>query len=148
MTDAIIIPLEVWQDPQGDVILVYSEWECSVYFSCWTTSGEPADFICQLSFQYAFAVRSFARKYLPYRIPQPSGHSFILRVPDSDLVREHITYRLHHYSDSPPQHSDLKHYVVVGGDIYHEILANGFTAATILKKDVTDPRLLRLIAAA
>ena len=35
MIDATIIPLDFWQAPQGDVILVYSEHECSIYFACW-----------------------------------------------------------------------------------------------------------------
>jgi hypothetical protein len=31
---AVQIPLEVWQDPQGDIILNISERECNAYFGC------------------------------------------------------------------------------------------------------------------
>jgi len=39
----------------------------------------------------------------------------------------------------------MKHFVVMGHDIYHEILAVGFTASTIPAKTIQDPRLLELI---
>ena len=100
MTDAIIIPLAFWQDPQGDVILVYSEHECSVYFACWNGAGEPADFIGRLSFEQASGVRSFRQEHIPYRIPPHSGHSYILQIPDSELVRDHIAYRQRHYPNA------------------------------------------------
>jgi len=145
LTDAAIVPLPFWQDPQGDVILVYSEVECSVYFGCWSTTGEPADFIGHLTFEHASAVRSFSREFLPYRIPTHSGHSYILEILDSEFVRQHVAYRQHHYPNFPG--SKRRHFVVVGHDVYHEILAFEFNARTIPKQDVTDVRLLRLIAA-
>ena len=147
MTDSTAIPLEVWPDPKGDIILVYSEHECSVYFNCWITAGKSADFLGRLSFERAVGVRSFTREFLPYRIPTNSGHSYVLHIPDSDLVREHVTYRQQHYANSSFRPPVPKHFVVVGHDIYHEILADIFTATTIPKQNVTDPRLLRLIAA-
>jgi hypothetical protein len=33
------IRLAAWRDPQGEVLLVYSEAECSIYFGCWTAAG-------------------------------------------------------------------------------------------------------------
>jgi len=145
LTDAAIVRLPFWQDPQGDVILIYSEVECSVYFSCWSKAGEPADFIGHLSFEHAAAVRSFSREFLPYSIPIHSGHSYILQIPDSEFVREHFAYRKRYYPHLPGR--EQKHFVVVGHDIYHEILAFEFSASTIPNQDVTDARLLRLIAA-
>lgn len=147
MTDAVVIPLDIWQDPQSDIVLIYSEYECSVYFNCWITSGKPADFLGQLSFERAVGVRSFTREFLPYRIPTHRGHSYALLIPDSDLVREHVAYRELHYADSSFRPPIPKHYVVVGHDIYHEILADGIATTTIPKQGVSDPRLLRLIAA-
>ncbi len=144
MTDAIVIPLEFWQDPHGDVILIYSEQECSVYFACWKARGIPAEFIGHLSFR-ASAARSFAREYLPYRVPPHTHHSYILHIPSSDFVREHTAYRQSHYPNSPKL-PEPNHYVVQGHDIYHEILAYHFTTSTIPNQNVTDPRLLRLIA--
>src|SRR5437588_8424600 len=101
MTEATVIPLKNWQDPQGDVVLLYAERECSVFFSCWLSPGEPADYIGQLSFEHASAVRSFGREFLPYRLPKHSHHSYILTVPDSDMVREYVAYRKQHYPRSP-----------------------------------------------
>jgi hypothetical protein len=144
VTEATIIPLQFWQDPQGDVILIYSEAECSVYFACWADAGEPAGFIGHISFEHAAAVRSFARESLPYRIASHNSHSYILQVSDSDLVREHIAYRQSHYPHFPGR--EQQHFVVTGHDIYHEILATSFTARTIPNQDVLDPRLLRLIS--
>jgi len=144
MIDAVAIPLEVWQDPQGDVILIYSENECSVYFACWAGAGEPADFIGHLSFDHGCGVRSFHREFSPYQVSNP-GKSEILRIPDSELVREHLAYRKRHYSHLPPKLVVPNHYVVRGHDIYHEILADGFVCNKIPNEDVTDPRLVRLI---
>lgn len=146
MKDATVIPLEFWQDPQSDVILVYSERECSVFFNCWTDSGVPADFIGQISFEYAAATRSFMREFLPYGIPAHRGHSYILEISDSPFVQEYIAYRQRHYADDRLKRPAPKHYVVVGHDIYHEILADGFSAIRIMKREISDPRLLRLIA--
>lgn len=142
--DAVAIPLEFWQDPQGDVILVYSEHECSVYFACWMTAGVPAAFIGHLSFVHACGVRSFRREFSPYQVSNP-GKSEILRVADSELVREHMAYRQRHYSHLPPRSVVPNHYVVRGHDICHEILADGFTCNRIPNHDVTDLRLVRLI---
>jgi hypothetical protein len=145
MINADIVPLEFWQDPQSDVILIYGEWECSDYFRCWESAGVPANYIGHLSFDGTSAVRSFPREFTPYR-PTEQGHrSYILRVQDSDLGRDYIDYRKLHY---PQSHIKEKtHYVVLGHDIYHEILATTFTAATILKNQITDAKLLNLIAA-
>jgi hypothetical protein len=55
-----------------------------------------------------------------------------------------VDYRKRHYPQHPIQ--ETKHYVVDGHDIYHEILAISFTAARIPKTEITDTRLLSLIA--
>ena len=140
--DAAVIPLSCWQDPQGDLVLIYSERECSVFFGCWVSSGEPADYICRLSFERAAAVRSYRREFIPYQLPDHTGHSYILRVPDSDWQREHIAYRRQRYPHSPDQ--PRQHFVVVGHDIYHEVLAVDFAEATIPAAELTDERLLVL----
>ena len=140
--DAAVIPLSCWQDPQGDVVLVYSEHECSIFFGCWVSTSQPADYIGHLSFERAAAVRSFGREFIPYRLPDYSLHSYILRVGDSDLLREHFAYRQNHYPQFPSP--SLQHFVVVGHDIYHEVLAVGFSEATIPAANLTDARLLAL----
>jgi len=144
MIDAVAIPLEIWQDPQGDVILIYSEYECSIYFACWAAAGEPANFIGHLSFNRPCSVRGFHREFSPYQVSNP-GKSEILCVPDSELVRQHLAYQQRHYSHLRPRLVAPNHYVVRGHDIYHEILADGFTCDKVPNQNVTDPRLLRLI---
>jgi hypothetical protein len=142
--EATVIPLKSWQDPQGDILLIYSEHECSVFFGCWESSGEPADYICRLSFERASAVRSFRREYIPYRLPEHTAHSYILRVSNSDLHREHIEYRNRRYPNVGYSTSEHSHFVVVGHDIYHEILATQFAETTIRVSSLTDERLLAL----
>jgi hypothetical protein len=146
MSQVTIIPLDVWKNPQGDVILIFSERECSVYFGCWSAAGEPADFIAHLSFQCASAARSFGREFLPYQVPKHEyQHSYILSIADSEFVREHIDYRQRHY---PNDTRDRIHFVVDGHDIYHDILAASFTVTKIPNQKVTDIRLRKLIDAA
>jgi hypothetical protein len=146
MTEATVIPLKSWQDPQGDVVLLYSERECSIFFPCWLSSGKPADYIGHLSFEHASAVRSFGREFLPYRLPEHRHRSYILAVPDSDMVREYAAYRRQQYRQFPPRPAP-KQFVVVGHDIYHEILAAGFTESTIPRQEISDERLFRLVGA-
>jgi hypothetical protein len=145
---ATCIALPFWQDPQGDIVLVYSENECSIYFNCWFASGESADFIAHISFDRASAVRSYRREFLPYKIPSQSGSSYILSVTDSDLVRDNNVYRRQHYPHFHNKSSELQHFVVCGHDIYHEVLASSFTTRTIPNNEITHASLLRLIAAA
>jgi hypothetical protein len=144
MKEATAIPIKIWPDPQGDIVLIYSEQECSVFFGCWITSGEPADYICQLSFHRAAAVRSFPREFLPYRYPPDASRPCILRIPDSDMLRELVTYRQRHYPQFPFDPSQHSHFVVPGHDIYHEILATGFSETTMPALELTDERLLSL----
>jgi hypothetical protein len=88
-------------------------------------------------------VRSFPREYHPYQTRDVGQRSYILRVEDSDLARNYIDYRTRHYPQF--QIKEKTHYVVLGHDIYHEILATSF--ATAMKVQITDARLLGLIAA-
>ena len=144
MTEATAIPIKSWPDPQGDIVLIYSEQECSIFFSCWIASGEPADYICRLSFLRAAAVRSFPREFLPYRHPQDAPVPCILRIPDSDMLRAFVAYRQQHYPQSPFDPSQHSHFVVPGHDIYHEILATSFSETTMPASELTDERLLSL----
>lgn len=143
MKTANPIPLEFWQDPQSDVILIYGEHECAVYFRCWSSAGVPAGYIGQLVFRNVSAVRSFPREFLPYQIKDHREHSYVLQVSDSDLALDYVNYRKLHYPSSPLL--EKMHFVVAGHDIYHEILAESFVASTIPKTEIVETRLLRLI---
>jgi hypothetical protein len=146
MIKAESIPLEVWQDPQSDLILIFSLSECSVYFLCWESRGMLADYLGHLSFQGASLVRSFCRESSPYQAVE-RHRSNVLRVRDSDLARDCVEYQKSHYPHMPLETKSLKPlFVVTGHDIYHEILADSFTVTKIPCNHVTDPRLLNLIA--
>ena len=82
--------------------------------------------------------------FFPIKTTMHGQKSYILQITDSDLARDYADYRKLHYPKSPIQ--EKIHFVVVGHDIYHEILATSFTAIAIPKLRVTDARLLSLIA--
>jgi hypothetical protein len=142
MPGATIIPVGILARSAGDVLLIYSERECSIYFPCWNENCKPADFIGQLSFEHAAGVRSFPHEYLPYKLPSHNHRSFVLHIPESKFVQEHIEYRKRHYPQYPI--AEFNHYVVTGHDIYHEVLAVRFIAKMIQIQEIQDPRLLRL----
>ena len=139
--NAAAVPLSCWQDPQGDSVLIYSERECAIFFGCWVSAGEPADYICRLSFERAAAVRSFRREFLPYRVPvlPPFAHPACRRLRLSSRAGCLSAAALPAVCGPA-----LQHFVVVGHDIYHEVLAASFTEATIPAADLTDERLLVL----
>ena len=145
------IPLGSWQDPQGDVVLVYSLFECSIFFGCWDEAGVPADYVCLLSFTAAVATRSFPREYIPYEIEPAEHKSYVLEVVDSpwlhDQQRERKRLQETVYRHNPGRPWDARHFVVTGHDIYHEILAASYKESRVYKADITDPRLLALIDA-
>lgn len=132
LPEAVVLPLEFWQDPVNEVLLLYSDLRCSIYFPCWTDSREPADFLGYLEFENASAVRSARREHPPYRVPDHDHHSYILEIPHSAWV----------YTP------EARHFVVMGHDVYHEIVAASFTATTIPNDQVTDETLRTLIATA
>lgn len=144
MSTAIQIPLRCWRNPQGDILLIFSEEECSVYFGCWDETSGPADYICELKFDHAVAVRSYSREFHPYQSTGPTCRSSVLKVLDSDLHREHFEFRRRMYPDSVGNLDDRMHFVVVGHDICHEILAKDFEEIHLLVKDLKDDRLLDL----
>jgi hypothetical protein len=144
MPEPIEIPLQCWCDPQGDSLLIYTAKECSIYRGCWVASAEPADYICHLAFHDVSAVRSYPREFVPYQ-RTPTHHSSLLCILDSDLIQEHIAYRQRHYPSSVRDTLRLRHYIVSGHDFYLDILATGFTEATIPHSQIADERLLQFI---
>lgn len=125
-------------------MLIYSERETSIYFGCWESGGIPADYICQLAFARASAVRSFPREYHPYKVTGPTSRSDVLKVVDSDLHREHFEYRRRRYPTFVGDPSAKSHFVVCGHDIYHEVLAESFSEIHLPIPSLTDPRLRAL----
>ena len=129
---AVPIHLQVWQDPQGDVVLKHSRSECTVYFGCWVNAGEPADYICELRFNHAWAVRGCSSEYLPYKLREGLSCSDIFEVENSTWLKQASRERAKSYPNW--RNWDKKvyhHYVVQGHDNYYEILATGYTERQI-----------------
>jgi hypothetical protein len=125
---AIPIPLQVWLDPQGDVVLKHSRSECIIYFGCWLSAGEPAGYVCELIFDHAWAIRGYRSEYLPYRLKQKGSHSDIYEIENSTWLKQASEQRARSYPNW--QSWDKKiyhHYVVQGHDNYYELLAAGYT---------------------
>ena len=122
--------LEVWQDPQGDVVLQISEHECCVYFGCWDENGEPADFLAKLTFDCKEA-KYIKSDFVPYKRNNLNSHSYILVVESSSWLNDHIERIIKRspqvknpektWNDKP-----LKHYIIQGHDVYVELIASGY----------------------
>jgi hypothetical protein len=148
MHEVTIVPLQYWPDPQGDVLLSYSGEECLLHYACWLAPGDPADFICRLSFQKAAVVRAFRREYVPYPIPENARRGYMLQILNSEFTKEHSAYRQRFYSHIPADTTLRNHYVFCGHDIYYEIFAAGFTETVISQSAITDEKFLALIRSA
>jgi hypothetical protein len=126
--DLALIPIQEWQDPQGDVVLHHSRSTCSVYFGCWTDAGEPADYVCELQFDHAWGVRGYRLEWLPYRLGQEPTRSGIYKVENSTWLREASEQRAAFYPNwRARDQTEYCHFVVHGHDNYVEILAAGFS---------------------
>ncbi len=129
---AVPIPLQLWQDPQGDLVLKRWRSGCSVYFGCWIDAGEPADFICELSFDHTWAVRGYNSEYLPYRIGRGQTRSNIFEIEFSTWLKQASEQRERCYPNWRDwDKKDYHHYIVQGHDNYYEILAAGYTERQI-----------------
>lgn len=132
---AIPITLEAWQDPQGDVVLKYSRQECIIFFGCWISSAEPADYIGELTFEQAWAVRGVCTEYMPYRIKGKMPHSCIFEIQTSIWLDEASEQRVKSYPNWRKwDRRTYHHYVVDGHDNYYEILASGFSEGRVPRK--------------
>jgi len=124
------IPLEVWQDPQGDVVLQISEHECFVYFGCWDENGEPADFLAKLTFDCKEA-KYIKSDFVPYKRNNLHNHSCIFIVENSLWLNNYIERKIKRNPlvKNPEKTWDdksLKHYIIQGHDIYVELISSGY----------------------
>ncbi len=132
---AIPIPLKVWQDPQGNPLLIYSEHNCEVYFGCWDKTGEPAEFICRISFDSAWASKSCGLEFLRYQINEHTRSS-ILEIENSKWLKELTEYRLKCYPEWKTwDKTTYHHFVIQGHDEFVEILAKSYKEESISIED-------------
>lgn len=129
---AVAIPLKVWQDPQGNPLLVFSEHLSLVFVGCWVEAGAPADYICRLTFNSAWAARSYRIEYLPYVIKEHLHRSLIYEVVNSTWLEESSYRRSKCYPEWRDGNKRVyHHYVVQGHDEYVEVIAEGFSEEII-----------------
>lgn len=132
---AVPIPLKVWQDPQGDLVLHHSREGCTVSFACWDAAGEPADYLCQLKFKHAWAVRGLNSEYLPYD-REEYHRSCVYEVVNSDWLKHESELRSKNYPEWPEwNRKTYHHYVVSGHDNFYEVIAEGFEEKTVPSSD-------------
>jgi hypothetical protein len=137
------IPLKVWQDPQGDVVLHHSRDKCAVSFACWEAAGEPADYICQLKFDNAWAVRGVSSEFLPYEY-EAHHRSCIYEVVDSKWLAQESELRGQSYPEwRASDRKEYHHYVVSGHDNFVEVIAASFEEQIVPRSDAGE--LVRLI---
>lgn len=145
---ALKIPIDVWQDPQGDIVLNTSERECTVFFGCWDEQGDPANYLSKISFKNCLASKYTHSQFLPYKIYEDKAHSYILKIENSTWLRELIDEKRKLY---PAEiHIGLSwdkkkyvHFVVQGHDAYIDIIATEFNIEIIPRERAGE--LVRLI---
>jgi hypothetical protein len=126
------ISLSVWQDPQGDVVIQYGSRDCFVFLGCWTQSGEPADYLCKLTFRDAWALRGLQLENFPYRVEE-HRQSCIYEVENSAWLKQVSEQRLGNYPEWRTwDERKYKHFVVSGHDNYFDIVATDFDEQLVL----------------
>jgi len=146
--NAIGIPIDVWQDPQGDIVLNTSGKECTVFFGCWDEQGDPANYLSKILFKNCWASKYTHSEFLPYKIYGGKAHSYILKVENSTWLRKLIDEKREVYpSDIHIGFSwdkkEYVHFVVQGHDAYIDIIATEFNIEIIPRDRAGD--LVRLI---
>jgi hypothetical protein len=128
---AITIPLKVWQDPQSNPLLIFSESIRVVYIGCWIEAGVPADYVCKIAFKAGWASRFYAIEHLPYEIKE-FHRSSVYEVKDSSWVKESSKRRLECYPEWKTwDNTTYRHFIIGGHDNYIEIIAEDFTEEII-----------------
>lgn len=133
---AVPIPLQLWQDPQGDLVLKHCRSGCSVYFGCWVNAGEPAGYIGEIRFDHAWAVRGYDSEYLPYKIGPEQTRSHIFEIVGSIWLKQASEQRERSYPNWREwDEKTYHHYVLQGHDNYYEILAASYAERQIRSEE-------------
>lgn len=145
---AFQIPIDVWQDPQGDIVLNTSGRECVVFFGCWDKQGDPTNYLSKISFKNCWASRFTHSQYLPYKIYGDKAHSYILKIENSTWLRCLINEKREVYPDGVQiglswDKKEYIHFVVHGHDAYIDIIATDFIMEIIPRECAGE--LVRLI---
>lgn len=141
LADAKKLALEVWQDPQGAVVLEWSDGYCRVYFECWEGAGVRAPYLAEVTFHHSLAVRGEVSEFPPYRTTGDAGPSYLLEVTDSDWLadlraRQKRAYGTRAVALKP----DVRHLVIVGHDNHVEVLCTGYEVRRVSPETVPHVR--------
>lgn len=132
MAKATRIPLDVWQDPQGVVVLEWSDGYCRIYFECWLEAGVRAPYIAEVTFHRPLGIRGESSEFPPYPSSGDVGPSYLLEVTNSDWLADVRMRQERAYGDQAAAlDSAFRHLVVVGHDNSVEVLCTGFDVRRI-----------------
>lgn len=124
---AVAVPLPIWQDPQGSLLLHVASDQAEVEFPCWTDAAEEADFTGAIVFEGVWATRTVGTEFSPFQVEPHNFHSSILRVEESAWIEELAAARKATYTDWPrADAANYSHYVVVGHSEYVEVVARSW----------------------
>jgi len=133
--NAVAIPLKVWQDPQGNPLMIFSEHNCEIYVGCWIEAGIPAEYICKITFISGWASRCYGVEYLPYEIKEHL-RSAIFELTNSLWLKESSEYRLKCYPEWKTWDNLIyHHYIIQGHNNYIEIIAESYKEEVISMED-------------
>jgi hypothetical protein len=136
------LPLKEWQDPVEDVVLLFSECRCSVYFR---VGDSPK--VGMLTFSGVWAVRSVRSEVSPHLDTKHNLSSYLLQVFNSVWPRE-VEGAFYTPDSKQRLHSEAKHFIVKGHDIYHEILCRSYTEDYLDPSDTGHAAAMGLLTAA
>ncbi len=132
-----ILPLPVWQDPQGDIVLRMSETNCNVYFGCWESPGVGANYLANILFNGCTSSRYIKHEFIPYTVNNLTNeHSYILEINNSDWLNQEIAYRGNIYGDKLT--INQRHFLIKSNDMYIELLATDYALQTINEENAGD----------
>jgi hypothetical protein len=138
LESATQVPLSVWPDPQGNPLLIVSEYRTLVYLGCWEASAVPADYVCRLAFEHGWASRSMNVEFLPYKTIG-TGTSPVYEVTNSAYLRDASKWRSTVYDKWKTwDTAAYRHFVISGHDIYVEVIAKNFFEERIPVGDVKE----------
>ncbi len=97
-------------------------------FGCWNEDSTPADYIGQITFNNCWTTNFTHAEFIEY-VYGHTHHSYILSVLDSHWLNSLVmkNKRLYPNSILESGYKDYKHIVVIGHDVYVEVIAKDFT---------------------
>lgn len=128
------IALDVWKDPQNYIITQNVRDEAWIYFRCWETAGEEAEYIGCLHFVGVWYMDSnrFSNSRGYPNVMETDLRSYYLVIDNSSLLKALANQRSKHdLGWENYDHRRYKHYVVDSHDFYINIVASRVTFSIV-----------------